>query len=168
MERHLTVSGFVVHEGRVALHWHPKLGFWLPAGGHLEAGEDPVEAVLREVEEEFDLIAEPIRLFDRPTYEGPRQIEPPFAIQNCVIARDHEHIDLVYFLRHISGFPGRNYDALNPIVWADVEMLASGALVRDGEPAGIHADVQALGIEAIRMAERFEAAAATRGAGQDA
>ena len=165
MERHLTVSGFVVHDGRVALHWHPKLGFWLPAGGHIEPGEDPVEAVLREVEEEFDLIAEPLSLVERPSYEGPRQIEPPYAIQNCVIAPDHEHIDLVYFLRHVSGFPGRNYDIDNPIVWADTAMLASGVLYRESEPTELHADVQALGIEAIRLAERVEAAAATRGAG---
>ena len=165
MDRHLTVSGFVVHEGRVALHWHRKLGFWLPAGGHIEPGEDPVQAVLREVEEEFALQAEPLRLFERTSYDGPDQIEPPYTIQNCVIAPDHEHVDLVYFLRHVSGFPGTSYDLDNAIVWADLEMLSSGALYRDGEPEALHADVQVLGIEAIRLAERVEAAAATRGAG---
>jgi 8-oxo-dGTP pyrophosphatase MutT (NUDIX family) len=165
VDRHLTVSGFVVHEGRVALHWHPKLGFWLPAGGHIEPGEDPVEAVLREVEEEFALKAEPLRLVERPSYDGPRQIEPPYAIQNCVIAPGHQHIDLVYFLRHVSGFPGRNYDTANPIVWADAGMLASGVLYRDGEASELHADVQALGTEAIRLAEQVEAAAAPRGTG---
>ena len=49
VDRHLTVTGFVVHEGLVALHWHQKLAMWLPAGGHIEANEDPVQAVLREI-----------------------------------------------------------------------------------------------------------------------
>ncbi len=165
MDRHLTVSGFVVHDGRVALHWHRKLGFWLPAGGHMEPGEDPVQAVLREVDEEFALTAQPLPLLDRLTYEGPTPIEPPYTIQNCTIAPDHEHVDLVYFLRHVSGFPGRSYDPDNPIIWADADMLASGTLYRDGEPVGLHEDVKALGIEAIRLAEHVEAAAAMRGAG---
>ena len=72
MERHLTVSGFVVHEGRVALHWHRKIGAWLPAGGHIEPGEDPVEAALREVREEFALEAAVLSLAPRVAYERRR------------------------------------------------------------------------------------------------
>ena len=53
--RHFTATGFVVHRGRVALHWHPKVKAWLPPGGHIEANEDPVQAVLREIEEETGL-----------------------------------------------------------------------------------------------------------------
>ncbi len=50
-ERHLTATGFVVKDGQVLLHWHRKNRLWLPFGGHLEANEDPVQTVLREVEE---------------------------------------------------------------------------------------------------------------------
>src|SRR3989304_4623427 len=78
MERHLTVSGLVVHEGRFALHWHRKLGAWLPAGGHVELGEDPVQAVLREVREEFAIEAEVMRLASRVEYAGgPGPLGPP-------------------------------------------------------------------------------------------
>src|SRR3972149_2249963 len=45
MERHLTVSGFVVHEGRVALHWHRKLGAWLPPDGGPEPEPGHVDLV---------------------------------------------------------------------------------------------------------------------------
>ena len=55
--RHFTATGFVVHRGRVALHWHPKVKAWLPPGGHIDANEDPVQAVLREIEEETGLEA---------------------------------------------------------------------------------------------------------------
>ena len=50
--RHFTATGFVVHEGATLLHWHPKVKMWLPPGGHIEPNEDPVEAALREIEEE--------------------------------------------------------------------------------------------------------------------
>ena len=55
--RHLTVTGFLVYEGRVLFHWHRRNQMWLPMGGHIEANEDPVEAVLREVEEESGVAA---------------------------------------------------------------------------------------------------------------
>ena len=50
--RHFTATGFVVRDGHVLLHWHPKIGAWLPPGGHVEQNEDPVQAVHREVLEE--------------------------------------------------------------------------------------------------------------------
>src|SRR5918999_3783488 len=128
MDRHLTVSGFVVHEGRVALHWHRKNRMWLPAGGHIEPGEDPLEATLREIREEFDLETEPLRLAPRIDYEGgPAQIEPPFTILECPIEPEHVHVDMVYFCRILSGYPGRCHDADNPIVWFDSDALEVGA-----------------------------------------
>ena len=59
--RHFTVSGFVVHAGRVLLHWHPKVRAWLPPGGHVDANEDPTEAVVREVQEETGLQVEVVQ-----------------------------------------------------------------------------------------------------------
>ncbi len=55
--RHFTATGFVVHDDSIALHWHPKVKAWLPPGGHIEPNEDPVQAVLREIEEETGLKA---------------------------------------------------------------------------------------------------------------
>jgi 8-oxo-dGTP pyrophosphatase MutT (NUDIX family) len=154
MERHLTVTGFVVHDGRVALHWHRKIGAWLPAGGHIEAGEDPVEAVLREIKEEFDLEATLIETTPRVDYRGgPRQIAPPYTILNCEVAPDHQHVDLVYFCRSVSGHPGRSYDPDSPIEWVDAAGLSDD---------GIAPDVRALGLEAIRLAAQADPVAARR------
>ena len=43
-----TVAVFVVRDGRVLLVRHRKLEKWLPIGGHIEIGENPEEAALRE------------------------------------------------------------------------------------------------------------------------
>lgn len=148
----MTVSGFVVHEGRVALHWHRKLQMWLPAGGHIEAGEDPLQAVLREVTEEFGVEAEVLATGPSVAYAGgPKQITPPYVILDCWVAPDHGHVDHVYLLRCLAGYPGRSHDPENPIHWLDEASLIRGAWAQDGSERPFAPDVQALGIEAIRQ-----------------
>ncbi|MFE1949717.1 NUDIX hydrolase [Streptomyces sp. NPDC059524] len=44
--------------GQLLLVAHRKAGLWLPAGGHVEPGEDPWAAVVRECREELDIGAE--------------------------------------------------------------------------------------------------------------
>ena len=94
--REFTVAVFVVHRGRVLLLFHPKLGMWLPPGGHIEPGELPDEAAVREVLEETGvrvcLVGE--QALD---VEYPRQLARPAGIQLEDIAPGHQHIDLVYF-----------------------------------------------------------------------
>jgi 8-oxo-dGTP pyrophosphatase MutT (NUDIX family) len=96
--RHFTVAVFVVHEGRVLLHFHRKLRMWLPPGGHIEKDELPDDAAVREVFEEagieVDLVGE-----RRGDVEEPRQLFRPAGIQLEDIGPDHQHIDLIYFAR---------------------------------------------------------------------
>jgi 8-oxo-dGTP diphosphatase len=166
MVRHMTVSGFVVHEGRVALHWHRKTGKWLPAGGHIEAGEDPVEAVCREVREEFAIEAEIMPTAQRVDYHGggPSQIEPPVAILEYEPEPGHFHVDLVYFLRALSGYPGVCHDPENPIHWLDAADLATGAWAQEGIESTLAPDVQALGLEALRQAAVYTSQRISRSA----
>jgi 8-oxo-dGTP pyrophosphatase MutT (NUDIX family) len=164
MDRHLTVSGFVVHRGRVALHWHRKLGAWLPAGGHVEPGEDPVQATLREIREEFGIEAEVIPTAPRVEYKGgPPQIEPPFTILNCRVGPDHEHVDMVYFCRLVSGYPGRSHDPDNPVEWVDEATLRAGEIPLGGcgDEVEVAPDVRALALEALRIARLAEARSGT-------
>ncbi|MFE7894970.1 NUDIX hydrolase [Streptomyces sp. NPDC057412] len=54
------VSYFVVLDatsGRLLLVAHRKAGLWLPTGGHVEPGEDPWSAVVRECREELGIPA---------------------------------------------------------------------------------------------------------------
>lgn len=48
----LTAAGILIHEGKVLLVKHKKLGVWLAPGGHIEANELPHQAAEREFWEE--------------------------------------------------------------------------------------------------------------------
>jgi 8-oxo-dGTP pyrophosphatase MutT (NUDIX family) len=48
----LTVAGILIHQGRVLLIKHKKVGFWLNPGGHIEVDEAPHAAAEREFWEE--------------------------------------------------------------------------------------------------------------------
>jgi len=72
---HVTASGFVVSPLGVVLHRHRLLGIWVQPGGHVDPGEAPEQAVLREVAEETGLLAEhldPPLLVNVDVHPGPR------------------------------------------------------------------------------------------------
>ncbi len=53
---HVTASCFIVDSaGRLLLHEHRRLRRWLQMGGHVEPGEEPLQAALREGAEESGL-----------------------------------------------------------------------------------------------------------------
>lgn len=52
---HITGSAIIVGERGVVLHRHKRLNMWLQPGGHVEEGETPAEAALREAGEETGL-----------------------------------------------------------------------------------------------------------------
>lgn len=94
--RHFTVAVFVVHQHSVLLHFHRKLGRWLPPGGHIEDDELPDDAAVREVREETGIRARLVGQRGLPI-DQPRQLVIPAGIQVESISTQHEHIDLVYF-----------------------------------------------------------------------
>jgi ADP-ribose pyrophosphatase YjhB (NUDIX family) len=94
--REWTVATFVVHDGRVLLLFHPKIGIWLPPGGHIETGELPDAAAVREVLEETGVRC---RLVGERGVDVayPQQLVRPFGVQVEDIRPGVQHIDLVYF-----------------------------------------------------------------------
>ena len=62
VERQFVATGFVVDGDRTLLLFHRKLQMWLPPGGHIDEGETPDAAVIREVKEETGLKVLPVRL----------------------------------------------------------------------------------------------------------
>ena len=84
---HVTVSAIVVSDDglRVLLHRHKRLGIWLQPGGHIDAGEMPWDAAVREAAEETGLpatLASP-DLLHVDVHPGPRK---------------HTHLDLRYLV----------------------------------------------------------------------
>ncbi|MCX6511810.1 MAG: NUDIX domain-containing protein, partial [Actinobacteria bacterium] len=45
---HVTASALLAHRQGTVLHKHRRLGIWLQPGGHIEDGETPPSAALRE------------------------------------------------------------------------------------------------------------------------
>ena len=99
--RDFAVAVFVTWQNQVLLHWHAKLGRWLPPGGHIDPHEVPDDAARREVWEETGVRAQ---LFDTPA-EGenlplpgvPRPLCRPAGVLLTAITPEHQHVDLVYF-----------------------------------------------------------------------
>ncbi len=167
MERHFTVSGFLSHDGRTALHWH-RLGLWLPPGGHIEPNEDPIQAVLREIEEETGVEALIVPTSTPYSYDDPRQLPPPVTSGVYEIdepGNPHQHIDFVYFTRPRS--PGTPDLAGRPDQgegwrWVSSEELREpGALLAGpGGSAPVPEDVRRLALDAIEAADAVAATAA--------
>ena len=99
------VTGYPVRDGKVLLLKHKKLGLWLAPGGHIDEGELPDEAVLRELREETGLEADFIVPTRGPNPAGGvvEYLHPPQHVQAEVIPNHNHHIDYVYFLRARSG-----------------------------------------------------------------
>ena len=161
--RHFTSTAFVVQDGATLLHWHPKLGMWLPPGGHVEENEDPVQAVLREVKEETGVAVEvvpPADFADDHTHTV--QIPPPLTILiediDDPVDGFHQHIDFIYVCRPATAV------AVVPGGWRWVpeEELAEGvALDRPGGgPVPPPDDVRLCAAQAFRAVRDHERARA--------
>src|ERR1700689_2160060 len=119
-----TVAIFVVHNGKILLIHHRQLDKWLPLGGHIELGEDPEQAALREAKEESGL--EVKLLGERPptTSPGTRALIAPRFLDIHRISDTHEHIGMIYWARPkdsaaVKCAEGEHHD----IRWCSVDEL---------------------------------------------
>jgi 8-oxo-dGTP diphosphatase len=157
VKRHFTATGFVVDGSRTLLHWHKRLQQWMPPGGHIEPDEDPVQAVLREIEEETGLVAEVISTRETQPFEYPVQVAPPYTILVEDIPgpdEPHKHIDMIYFCRVVEGT--RRLAADPTLRWVDIEELRSEAPLdvgACGTSVAVPRDVRQLALVAIETAQ---------------
>lgn len=128
--RDFAATVFVAWRGSVLLHRHPKLGMWLPPGGHVEPDEVPDDAAVREVLEETGVAIELIGDRALPIDE-PRQLVRPRGIQLERIGTDHEHIDLIYWGVPLEPYGGSLLASDPTLGWYPAERIADMPLTEE-------------------------------------
>lgn len=119
---HVTASAIVVSEDadRTVLHLHKSLEMWIQPGGHIEAGEDPLAAAVREAREETGLPVRP--WFDDGSFVHVDVHPGP---------RGHTHLDLRFLLSSplVAPEPAAGEStAVDWFAWADAVLVADAAL----------------------------------------
>ncbi|WP_205752751.1 NUDIX domain-containing protein [Cryptosporangium phraense] len=149
-----TVFVFGLVEGRycLGLVFHPRLGVWIPPGGHIEPDETAAEGALREVTEETGLTATLLppphpRLPDGYPY---RAVSPPWWTVEIPVGpdahtgEDHVHVDHQYVALAHSGRPD---ETAHPFVWrTEADLSEPEAIIPDarGQANALFAQVHEL------------------------
>ncbi|MDQ3283642.1 MAG: NUDIX hydrolase [Acidobacteriota bacterium] len=123
---HFTASCYIIDDaGRILLHHHRRLDRWLQMGGHVEEGESPARAALREGAEESgldDLELAGGGIFDLDIHPIPAGKGEP----------DHHHFDVRYLAR--TAAPERiaiDRAESNELAWVSLER--AGELMQGAE-----------------------------------
>ena len=139
--RHFTATTFVVNNGKVLLHCHPKQQLWLPPGGHIERDELPHHAAVREVEEETGL---QVRLHSEgeaarlsALMACPVVPQPAFILVEDINPY-HQHVDFTYYA-HVPDLEGGSQAYQTIGLQNGFQWLAPDDLTMEGVPQNVKA-----------------------------
>ena len=106
MDKHFTATVYIVSkingQHKVLLHKHKKLNLWLGIGGHIEKGENQVDALKREVKEETNLDLSLLNVNKKPLKTNfITELPIPITIleENIPAYKNikaHKHLDCIY------------------------------------------------------------------------
>ncbi len=108
---HVTGSAIVTGPRGVLLLKHKRLGIWLQPGGHLDPGESPWTAALREAREETGLDVRFVGPFDE---QGVPEL---IHVDVHAGGRGHTHLDTRYLLDGGDADPAPPEDESQEIAW---------------------------------------------------
>ena len=115
MQRHLVASVFVFNpkDRKFLMIKHKKVGKWLQPGGHLEKGEEPHEAGMREVFEETGIS---VKIINK------------LAISEYISEKTHVHVDFSYLAYPLENQKETvNQDETDGLSWFSLkEILSDG------------------------------------------
>ena len=134
LSRDFTATTFVVSNSCTLLLWHRKLKGWFPPGGHIETNELPEEAAVREVREETGLIVNIIG--NSRQLRSVNILHSPRAVLLENIKPGHQHIDLIYFAKIVSGSISINPRESLRYKWFDISALDSDEIADDVSQLG--------------------------------
>lgn len=130
MRRELAVLCLTIDDGKVLMVKRlkePCLGCLVPPGGHVEDGELPHEACVRETLEEAGWLVE---VLETPSLNLPqeltkhvRRVKNPLLIQEEFIDVNHYHVDFIYLCRPIA-----RVKELEGVAWIDINDVVEGGV----------------------------------------
>jgi 8-oxo-dGTP pyrophosphatase MutT (NUDIX family) len=106
-DKHFAATAYIISvapDPKILLVYHRKYQTWMPPGGHIERDENPIEALIREVQEETGIDVSD-HLKNQKTYNGAaiKIKSPDFVLQETIPQHGkeppHYHIDFCYILR---------------------------------------------------------------------
>lgn len=143
----ITAAGVLIHDGKVLLVKHKKLGLWLNPGGHLDPNEAPHHAAEREFWEEtgvkvtakpfgvqveddrVEFIPSPfetdVHWVSEENYQARTKNDATLAANRKYMGRDCEqHLNLVYLVEPVDGVDfAQNVEETDGIAWFTPEEL---------------------------------------------
>ena len=144
MKTDLVVVGCIVHDKRILLLKHRKLGKWLPPGGHIEKDETPDETVVREIREEVGLDVEVINRQDLDIHDKQViQLALPFHVEVHSVG-DHLHCCFCYLCKLKTQELKLNRNEADDVAW-----FSKGEL---NQPK-INQDIKAVALRAMELFE---------------
>jgi 8-oxo-dGTP pyrophosphatase MutT (NUDIX family) len=109
-DRDFVAGAFVCRDNKILFLNHKKYGFWLQPGGHVEPGETPDEAAVRETMEETGLKVEVVGEEERFENFSAIDLPQPFNINLHEIEDGHWHLDFQYVVEIVGETDDYEYD----------------------------------------------------------